>query len=114
VGVEGRQEGEGRARYSVSVPFEALTLLAMIVCGFWLRAIMDCPDVFCGVALGCLAAGMILVTVAKVSLFRHGIWYSWGSRSMPRPFAICYRLGCAVGGGKTLGSRSRGEDGIRD
>ena len=91
--VQGRQEGRGRARYSVSVPFQAITLLAAIACAFWAGAFMHSPDAFCTLAVVSLASGLALIAAAKMSLFRRGVWSSWGAGLMARPFRICYRLG---------------------
>ena len=94
--VQGRQKDGGRARYSVGVPFEALFVLAAIVCSVWVGAFVHSPDAFCTGALGCLALGLVLIAAAKVSLFRQGIWHSWGAGLMTRPFAVSYVLGYAI------------------
>ena len=41
--------------------------------------------------LSCL--GFILFLTAKVSLLAHGVYISWGSRSMSRGLRACYRVG---------------------
>jgi hypothetical protein len=52
-------------------------------------------------ALGCLILGYSTLLLAKLSLFRRGIWISWGSRLMSTTCASLYRAGyglIALGG----------------
>ena len=94
--VQGRRTDHGRARYSIGIPFEALGVLGILVGCTWIQVIMLCPDALCAVALGCLLSGLAFIAMAKVPLFRRGIWRSWGPRQMTRPFAVSYGLGYAL------------------
>ena len=40
-----------------------------------------------------IAAGFILLLISKVSLFAKGIWNSWGSAKMTKPFKVIYIVG---------------------
>ena len=49
-------------------------------------------------ALVIFAAGFSCFLLAKISLFRRGIWVTWGSRQMTRGYARLYRIGYALMG----------------
>ena len=58
------------------------------------------------VAVGAIAltvAGLSCLALAKTSLWRQGIWTSWGSGRMTRGYATLYRLGwIGIGSGIAL------------
>ena len=49
-----------------------------------------------GGAMLLMGSGFALFLVAKLSVFRRGIYVSWGSRAMSAPFRACYRLGYSL------------------
>src|SRR5713101_4167445 len=51
-------------------------------------------------ALVLMVAGVASLAIAKTSLWRQGIWTSWGSRRMTKGYAILYKWGwVGIGGG---------------
>ncbi len=59
----------------------------------------------CSVGLFSLQPAVLLTTIgfccflaAKISLFRRGTWFSWGSASMTRGYARLYKTGYALMG----------------
>jgi hypothetical protein len=40
-----------------------------------------------------IAIGFIFILIAKISLFSKGIWISWGSKQMSKPFKLLYQAG---------------------
>ncbi len=58
-------------------------------------------DVFSMGSIGLLIAGVACLAVAKSSLWRRGIWVSWGPKDMTEGYARLYKLG---GAGIVLGS----------
>ncbi|CAN5916328.1 hypothetical protein BH23PLA1_BH23PLA1_25790 [soil metagenome] len=61
------------------------------------------PEGFVVAALGFLVVGVLCLVVPKVSLFRRGIWTSWGPKLMTRWNARMYKAGyTAIGIGTGL------------
>src|SRR5262249_11666791 len=42
-------------------------------------------------AVVCMVAGIACLAIAKASLWRQGIWTSWGSRRMTNGYAVLYK-----------------------
>lgn len=84
-------------RHAWLVEFQLLVFAVPLIFGVLLSALL--PLVLrhpWPVALGSVGAmwlGAVSVAISKVSLFRQGIWVSWGSRLMGRHSAILYRIG---------------------
>jgi len=54
-------------------------------------------------ATGMIAAGFVCVAISKVSLFRQGLWISWGPRLMVKRYAQLYKVGYVlIGTGAVL------------
>ena len=54
------------------------------------------PAAFVYASIAMVASGVVGVFVAKLSLFRRGIWVSWGPRQMGRAYARLYVIGYAL------------------
>jgi len=54
-------------------------------------------------AVALIVAGLGCFAIAKTSLWRQGIWTSWGSSRMTKGYAILYKWGwVGIGGGVVL------------
>jgi hypothetical protein len=49
-------------------------------------------------SMGTMAVGVMALVLAKASLFRQGIWRSWGPGRMTRPFRALYVIAYALMG----------------
>ena len=79
--------------YSISVPFEAILIIfGIIVASIAPRYIQNSsqlvPD-----AIAIIMTGFVLFLISKISMFIRGIWNSWGTMNMRRPFTYLYRTG---------------------
>ena len=54
------------------------------------------PGRYGAVAIGLAVTGFVLFSIAKVSLFRRGYWFSFGSSLMTPSNRLAYRLGYAM------------------
>jgi len=52
------------------------------------------PFIYASIAM--VASGVVSVFAAKLSLFRRGIWVSWGPRQMSKAYARLYVAGYAL------------------
>lgn len=78
-----------------------LGLLATFVAPRWMRG--PSSVAYDGLVVACF--GLLCLVIAKVSLFRRGIWFSWGPRRMSKWPARVYKCGYAflvLGVGVTL------------
>lgn len=39
------------------------------------------------------SAGFACLLAAKISLFRRGVWFSWGTSQMTQPWSLIYKVG---------------------
>ena len=86
------KEGK-RAVFSITIPLEVFIVFlglvaALVVPRYALNGGQIGLDSFIMVGIG-----FMLVVVSKISVFRRGIWNSWGSRQMNGPFRWVYRCG---------------------
>jgi hypothetical protein len=68
-----------------------MVVIALFVALFAPAIIRD-PRSPVAIALWILLGGFLCLTVAKVSLFRQGIWRSWGSQMMTQGYARLYKV----------------------
>ena len=67
-----RRDKDGvEAKYSVTVPLESV-LVVLAVLGF------------------------LLFFASKLSVYKNGVFNSWGSKSMSTPFKLAYWIGCSA------------------
>lgn len=55
-------------------------------------ALIRDPQSPIAITLWILLSGFLCLTIAKVSLFRQGIWNSWGPRMMTQGYARLYKV----------------------
>jgi hypothetical protein len=72
-------------------------LLLVVIPVFMIAAIIY-PELLAMTTLIIAGSGMICLAVAKIPLFRQGIWISWGLRYMSRRNALLYKTGYALFG----------------
>ena len=70
-------------------------LLLVVLPVFMIAAIMY-PELLAKMTVIITGSGIICLAVAKISLFKQGIWISWGPRSMTRRNALFYKTGYAL------------------
>jgi hypothetical protein len=51
------------------------------------------PSIILSLPFACSAAGLLLLIIAKLSLYRRGIWFSFGPKQMTRTYATLYKAG---------------------
>jgi hypothetical protein len=66
-----------------------LGLIVTLVVPRW----MNRPNAIFSDAVVVLSIGLLCVVAAKISLFRRGVWVSWGPRPMSKSWARLYRVG---------------------
>lgn len=85
------QHGE-RDYFLVNVPFETVIAITAILAAMIIPA-LETPSRALPVSIPFLLLGFLCFIVAKISLFRKGIWSSWGPKQMIRPFKVLYVVG---------------------
>jgi len=79
--------------YSVTIPLELIILIFGLLVGILTpRYLMD-SNQFGRDSLMLVLFGFLLFFVSKLSLFLKGIWNSWGSKMMNKPFKLLYHSG---------------------
>jgi hypothetical protein len=79
---------------SVTIPVEALIIPIGLFVAIIAPRYIGNIDRLSVDSLFSAFAGFIFFFIAKVSLFRKGIWNSWGSNQMEKKFKECYWTGC--------------------
>jgi hypothetical protein len=78
-------------------------LLLLFVIPVFMVAPLVYPELFTKTTMIIAGSGIICFAVGKVSLFRQGIWISWGPRYMTRRNVLLYKTGYALlGSGAAL------------
>lgn len=78
---------------AIDVDIIAVLVVVAVVAAVLAPAIVGNPGGAARTALLLMIAGAVLVAAAKATLWRQGIWLSWGTNRMSRTFAIVYRCG---------------------
>lgn len=73
-------------------PLMTVILLGLLV-GLVMPNILHRPTRAAVGALALMVVGLCCLTLAKSSLWRQGIWTSWGSGRMTKGYAILYKCG---------------------
>src|SRR6266436_749895 len=89
------RNGKGGRREIWLVPFEPMSVVFVIGLIFTLYAPRLMRATIVGDAEVLLGLGFALFIASKISLFRRGIWLSWGSSRMTTTWRRAYRLGYA-------------------
>lgn len=90
-----------------TVPFLPLEFIMLFI---GLLAVLIVPRYFCnstqlGIdSLALAIFGFALLFISKITLFRKGIWNSWGTKLMSKPFKYVYWCGYILIGLGILGS----------
>jgi len=83
-------------------PMMTLVLIGLGV-GLVVPNVLHRPNRAAVGALALMAGGLCCLTLAKSSLWRQGIWASWGSRGMTKGYASLYKWEWAgIGAGVLL------------
>jgi hypothetical protein len=86
--------------YLISADVAQAILPVMIILGllaamFFPILLQNCP---LGIVQFFLWSGLLSLLAAKISLFRRGIWCSWGPGQMTRRWARVYKIGYVLMG----------------
>ncbi|HEY6199386.1 MAG TPA: hypothetical protein VI231_12300 [Candidatus Binatia bacterium] len=94
-----KKDKDGKV-YLISADVAPAILPAMTILG--LLAAMLFPFLLQSGPLGMIQlllwGGFLCLLAAKVSLFRRGIWFSWGTGQMTRQWARVYKIGYVLMG----------------
>ena len=89
-----RKDKSGKkSLYSIDFPYESLIILIILLCGLFASRYIYDKTKFAYDSIGLLIVGFVFLLIAKISLFRKGIWNSWGSSLMSTPFKYLYWTG---------------------
>ncbi|MSP41208.1 MAG: hypothetical protein EXR70_22205 [Deltaproteobacteria bacterium] len=86
------KEPSGRIVY-VTSDYSAIMPLFVVVCAIGTLQYLMSPT---GTVRFLLWSGFSSVLMAKLRLFRRGIWSSWGPEKMTRGWATLYKVGYAL------------------
>lgn len=91
--ISSQDQKTGR-RYMWSVGDGSFLLMCVggLLVALFAPALIRDPRSPVAIALWILLGGFLCLTVAKVSLFRQGIWISWGPQMMTRGYARLYKV----------------------
>lgn len=92
--IKRRSKTGGSSIYLVDFPYFFLfQVVFAILISLFLHVLLYAPFETAVAALSAMIAGGFLIAAAKVSLFRRGIWISWGPSRMRKRFAAIYATG---------------------
>ena len=89
---------------SVTVPFEMIIILLGLLAGLLFPRYFHNEVQFGKDALALTFLGFSLFLISKISLFQRGIWNSWGTKQMKKPFNWLYKVGYVFMGLGFVGS----------
>jgi hypothetical protein len=79
--------------FSVTIPFEVLIIILTFLAALLVPRYMFNAKQLGADSIYIALFGFILFLISKLSLFAKGIWNSWGSKPMKKPFGWIYRCG---------------------
>ena len=86
-----RDSRNGKELWQLDVPVDLALLTTGFLFALIVPAVQRFPTPF-AIAAGLITlTGLILLLLCKLSLFRKGIWISWGSRQMSEGYANLYK-----------------------
>lgn len=89
-----RKNKEGKREvYSVTIPFELLMIAFGLLAAIFIPRYIINPGHALKDSFLIVVVGFVLFAISKVSLYRKGIWNSWGARLMDKPYRFLYRFG---------------------
>jgi len=90
------REDHGRPRVSrVCIDPLMMVILIGLLLGLVIPKILHRPTRAAAGALIVMVVGVCCLALAKSSLWRQGIWTSWGSKRMTKSYAVLYKWGWA-------------------
>jgi len=93
--IYGRDKNSRSHVWQVDVDPMFILIVIGLLASLILPNIIRHPSLAAAGSLALTVAGLGCVAVAKTSLWRQGIWTSWGPRRMTRGYATLYRWGWA-------------------
>ena len=87
---------EKRELWVIDVYMEILIIPVVIIAAIAIPFARLNPAPFTYASITMVASGVVGVFAAKLSLFRRGIWVSWGPRQMSKAYARLYVVGYAL------------------
>jgi hypothetical protein len=94
--VNGRDKSGKRALWAIDVDLMQIVLVAGLAVTLFAPRLLRGPAAIFGDAIRIFGVGFACLAASKVSLFRRGIWISWGPRLMTKWWARVYKLGYAL------------------
>lgn len=92
--IKRRSKTGGSSIYLVDFPFFFLfQVLFVVLMSLFLHVLGHAPFETAVGALIAMILGGVMIAAAKVSLFRRGIWISWGPWKMTTRYAAIYATG---------------------
>jgi hypothetical protein len=92
--IKRRSKTGGSSIYLVDFPYFLLfQVVFVILISLFLYVLIHTPFETAVGALSAMILGGVMIAAAKVSLFRRGIWISWGPSRMKKRFAAIYATG---------------------
>ena len=85
-----------RELWGIDVEIGILIIPVVIIAAIVIPNALLNPAPFMYTSIGMVASGVVGVFTAKLSLFRRGIWVSWGPRQMSKAYAGLYVVGYAL------------------
>jgi hypothetical protein len=82
--------------YTVYIPFEILIVIIGVIAALLIPRYVHNFQQLAIDSIIMTMAGFILLLISKISQFKKGIWNSWGSKQMRKPFKFSYWFGYAL------------------
>jgi len=89
-----RKDRNGKS-YLRQIDFDPLIMIAVIgiLAAIIIPQVKFYPSLLLILPFTCIIIGLVLLSVSKISLYRKGIWFSFGSKLMTKGYASLYKLG---------------------
>lgn len=94
--VYGKDKSGRRVVWEIDVDFMQVVFVLGILATFFAPALLRGPTAIFADGIRFIGAGLACLVVSKVSLFRRGVWFSWGPRAMTKWWARLYKVGYAI------------------
>jgi hypothetical protein len=94
--VYGKDKSGKRVVWEIDIDFMQVVFVLGLLVTFFVPALLRGPLAIFADGIRFISAGLACVIVSKISLFRRGIWVSWGPRVMSKWWARLYKVGYAL------------------
>jgi hypothetical protein len=94
--VYGKDRSGKRVVWQIDVDFMQVVFVLGLLVTFFAPALLRGPMAIFADGIRFLVAGVACLLVSKTSLFRRGMWVSWGPAAMTKWWARVYKLGYAL------------------